>query len=68
MKLRLTGKGGIGAGYHLYLDDQEVTDATGVELAVSVRAENRAVVTYVCDEIEVDGDFRVIHRCGLEES
>ena len=38
-----------------------------VEIRASAVGPPVAVVTYLCDEIEADGDYEIVHRCGLTE-
>ena len=38
-------------------------------LTVHLDAEdvNQLTVTYACDGVQIDGEFQVVHRCGLDE-
>lgn len=54
MKLKLTGSGGTGRGYELWLDGTKQERVVSVILGVDVHNVNTATVTYLIDGAEVE--------------
>jgi hypothetical protein len=54
MRLRISGKGGTGRSYRVWLDDVEQTKVTEVALDMGVGRINKATITYLVDEVDLD--------------
>jgi len=66
-RLRITGDGVGPWDYKFSLNGTEIgAGITGISLDMRVDEINRAYITYVCERIEVDGEFKIVHQCPQE--
>lgn len=54
MRLRISGRGHLGHCYSVWLDGVEQTRVTNVVLDMGVDRVNKAQITFIVDDVEVD--------------
>lgn len=52
--------------YQILIDGHQPTLITGLELGLNVDSVNHATVTFVADEVQLDGEFTTLIRATVE--